>query len=151
MNSSETIMVILLFVGILAKSSLISTSACIILILKFTHLNFIFPFLEQHGLQIGLLFMLLSILVPLANGKISNRDIIYNATSLPGIMAIIGGTLATHLNSQGLKLMQVNPEIIFGLVIGSIIGILFFNGQPVGPLMAAGVAALFTEVFKLFQ
>jgi len=86
--------------------------------------------------------------VPLANGKISERDIIYNLTSIPGLLAILGGALATHLNSQGLQMMQADPAIIFGLIIGSIFGILFLGGMPVGPLMAAGIAALFTEFFK---
>ncbi|WP_066638845.1 DUF441 domain-containing protein [Desulfolucanica intricata] len=149
--SSITILITLLLVGILGRSNIIATAACVLLILKLANLQFLFPVLEKRGLEIGLLFLILSILVPLASGKIGNKDIIYNLTSLPGIMAILGGALATHLNGEGLKLMQVDPAIIFGLVLGSIIGIVFFNGQPVGPLMAAGITALFLEVIYLFK
>lgn len=141
----------LLLVGIASRSNLIATAACVLLVCKLSNLNFIFPILEKRGLELGLLFLLLAILVPMANGKITEKDLIYNITSLPGIMAIIGGALATHLNQHGLRLLQIDPEIIFGLVLGSIIGIVFFNGQPVGPLMAAGVAALFLEVFNYFR
>ncbi|MBO8136551.1 MAG: DUF441 domain-containing protein [Desulfotomaculum sp.] len=144
-------LVALLLVGLISRSNLIATAACVLLILKLSNLNFIFPLLEKRGLDLGLLFLLLSILVPLASGKVTEKDLIYNLTSIPGIMAIIGGALATHLNQQGLRLLQIDPEIIFGLVIGCIIGIVFFNGQPVGPLMAAGVAALFLEVFSYFK
>ncbi|AEF94114.1 UPF0756 membrane protein yeaL [Desulfotomaculum nigrificans CO-1-SRB] len=150
MQSGEITMIILLLVGLAARSNLISTCACILLVLQFTKLDFLFPYLETHGLELGLLFLLLSILVPIATNRISNRELLYNFTSLPGILAIIGGALATHLNSEGLKLMQIEPSIIFGLIIGSVIGIFFFNGQPVGPLMAAGVAALFFEVLSWF-
>lgn len=94
---------------------------------------------------------MLSILVPIATGQVAEKGLLYSLTSLPGIMAIIGGALATHLNQHGLRLLQIEPEIIFGLVIGSIIGIVFFNGQPVGPLMAAGVAALFLEVVRYLK
>lgn len=144
-------LVALLLIGIISRSNLIATAACVLLIFKLSNINFIFPLLEKRGLEIGLLFLLLSILVPMATGKVTERDLIYNLTSLPGIMAIIGGALATHLNQHGLQLLQIDPEIIFGLVLGSIIGIVFFNGQPVGPLMAAGVAALFLEVFSYFR
>ncbi|WP_031516126.1 DUF441 domain-containing protein [Desulfofalx alkaliphila] len=144
-------LVALLIIGIISRSNLIATAACVLLILKLSNLSFIFPLLERRGLELGLLFLLLAILIPMATGQITEKDFFYSFTSIPGIMAIIGGALATHLNQHGLKLLQINPEIIFGLVLGSIIGIVFFNGQPVGPLMAAGVAALFLEVFSYFN
>lgn len=151
MHTGETTMVILLLIGLAAKSSLISTCACILLVLQFSKLDFLFPYLETHGLELGLVFLLLSILVPIATDRVTTRELLYNVTSLPGLLAIIAGALATHLNSEGLKLMQIDPGIIFGLIAGSVIGILFFNGQPVGPLMAAGVAALFIEVLNWFR
>ncbi|MEW6696015.1 MAG: DUF441 domain-containing protein [Bacillota bacterium] len=151
MHSGETTMVILLLIGLAAKSSLISTCACILLVLQFSKLDSLFPYLETHGLELGLLFLLLSILVPIATDRVTTRELLYNITSLPGVLAIIAGALATHLNSEGLKLMQIDPGIIFGLIMGSVIGILFFNGQPVGPLMAAGFAALFMEVLNWFR
>ncbi|KJR96115.1 MAG: membrane protein [Peptococcaceae bacterium BRH_c4a] len=140
-------LVSLLLVGIIAQSNLIAIAACVLLILRFSRLHFIFPLLERRGLEVGLLFLLLSILVPIAQGSVTEKDLIYNITSLPGIMAIVGGAVATHMNGEGLKLLGVRPEIIFGLVIGSIFGIVFFRGVPVGPLMAAGIAALYLEIF----
>jgi len=149
--SGVNMLVALLLIGIVAHSNLIATAACLMLILKFTNLNVMFPFLERRGLELGLLFLILSILVPLANGKVSERDILYNLTSLPGILAIAGGALATHMNTRGLQLLKLDPEIIFGLVLGSILGIVFLHGVPVGPLMAAGVAALFMQSIRIFK
>lgn len=146
--SSELILAALLVVGVLAKSHLMAAAACILLFIKLARFNLAFNFLEQKGLELGLLILLLTIMVPLANGRISEHDIIYNLTSIPGLLAILGGALATHLNSQGLQMMQADPAIIFGLIFGSIFGILFLGGMPVGPLMAAGIAALFIEFFR---
>ncbi|MCL6635878.1 MAG: DUF441 family protein [Peptococcaceae bacterium] len=95
-----------------------------------------------------LLFLILSILVPLANGRVSERDIIYNLTSLPGLLAVAGGAVATQLNTEGLRLLQADPEVVFGIVLGSILGIVILNGVPVGPLMAAGATALFLKVLR---
>jgi len=149
--SGVNILVGLLLIGIMAKSNLIATAACLLLILKFTNLKMMFPLLERRGLELGLLFLILSILVPLANGRVSERDIIYNMTSLPGLLAIAGGALATYLNTIGIRLMKIDPEIVFGLVIGSIFGIVFLHGVPVGPLMAAGIAALFTGFTRFLR
>jgi len=146
--TSELILAALLVVGVLAKSHLLAAAACILLFIKLAKFDLAFNFLEQKGLELGLLILLLTIMVPLANDRISAHDIIYNLTSVPGLLAILGGALATHLNSQGLQMMQADPAIIFGLVFGSIFGILFLGGMPVGPLMAAGIAALFMEFFK---
>lgn len=141
-----SILVALLLVGMVARSNLIAIAACVLLILRFSNLHFVFPILERRGLEVGLLFLLLSILVPIAQGVVTERDLVYNMTSLPGITAIIGGIVATHMNSEGLNLLAVKPEIIFSLVIGSIFGIVFFHGVPVGPLMASGIAALYLEL-----
>jgi uncharacterized membrane protein (DUF441 family) len=145
------ILVALLLVGIIARSNLIATAACVLLIIKFSNLHFIFPLLERRGLEVGLLFLLLAILVPVASGKVTEKELLGTFTSLPGILAIIGGALATHLNGEGLRLLQIDPEMIFGLLIGSVFGIVFLNGIPVGPLMAAGLTALFLETIRLFK
>jgi uncharacterized membrane protein (DUF441 family) len=139
-------LVALLLVGIIARSNLISIAACVLLILRFSNLHFIFPLLERRGLEVGILFLLLSILVPVAQGFITGKDLIHNMISLPGILSVAGGALATHMNSEGLRLLSIKPEIIFGLVIGSIFGIVFFHGIPVGPLTAAGIAALYLDL-----
>lgn len=145
------LLVALLLIGIVARSNLIATAACVLLIIKFANLHFVFPLLERRGLEMGLLFLLLAILVPVATGKVTEREILVTFTSLPGILAIVGGALATHLNGEGLKLLQIDPEIIFGLLVGSVIGIVFMGGIPVGPLMAAGLTALFLELINLFK
>lgn len=145
------ILVALLLIGIIARSNLIATAACVLLIIKFANLNFILPLLEKRGLEVGLLFLLLAILVPVAKGEISEKDLLLTFTSLPGVLALIGGALATHLNGEGLQLLQIDPELIFGLLIGSIFGIVFLGGIPVGPLMAAGLTALFLETINLFK
>jgi len=143
-----TILVALLLIGILARSNLIAIAACLLLVLHFSRLNFIFPLIERRGLEMGLFFLLLSILVPIANGTVTYHGLLYNFTAVPGLLAIIGGAVATHINSEGLNLIGTRPEVIFSLMAGSVLGIIFFHGVPVGPLMAAGIAALYLDLLK---
>lgn len=144
----ETLLLVLIVIGLVAKAPLIATSACILLVLKLTKLTHYFPLIERRGLELGLLFLMLSVLVPFASGKISVKELKNCFISIPGLMAIIGGALATYMNGDGLRMLKVQPELLLGLVIGSIVGIVFFKGIPVGPLMAAGLTALFLKIIK---
>lgn len=145
---AETLLLVLIVIGLVAKAPLIATSACILLVLKLTKLTHYFPLIERRGLELGLLFLMLSVLVPFASGKISFKELKSCFISIPGMMAIIGGALATYMNGDGLRMLKVQPELLLGLVIGSIVGIVFFKGIPVGPLMAAGLTALFLKIIN---
>lgn len=149
--SGEITLVILIIVGIVGRSSILATAASVLLILKLTHFQRFFPMLERRGLEIGLLFLMISVLVPLVNGKIQFKDILGSFFTLAGIMAIVGGILATYLNGQGLDMLKQEPSLMMGLVIGSILGIVFLHGIPVGPLMAAAIAALLYRLITIFR
>lgn len=149
--SGEAILVILILIGLLGKSNIIATSACILLVLKLTNLQSLYPLLERRGLEAGLLFLNISVLVPFAAERISLQDIGGSFLTLSGILALIGGVIATYMNGQGLDLLQVEPEMMVGLVMGSIFGIVFLKGVPVGPLMAAGVTALLVKILHLLR
>lgn len=143
----EAVLVSLILVGILGKSNILATAACILLVIKLTRLYSLFPILERRGLELGLLFLMISVLVPFATGKVQPKEILGSFLTLSGMLAIVGGALATYMNGQGLGLLKIDPEMMVGLVIGGIIGIVVFKGVPVGPLMAAGLTALFLKIF----
>lgn len=145
--NGQVILVILIIIGLIGRSPIISTAACVLLIVKLIHLERYLPAIERRGLELGLLFLTFSVLVPFASGRISTKDIVGALTSWPGILALTGGALATYVNGKGLEMLKFDPQLVVGLVVGSIIGIVFFRGIPVGPLMAAGITAI---LFKLF-
>ena len=47
------------------------------------------------------------------------------------------------MGGRGVNFMSVQPSVIGGLLIGTVIGVAFFRGVPVGPLIAAGIVSLF--------
>jgi uncharacterized membrane protein (DUF441 family) len=148
--NADIIIVILIVVGIIGRSPLIATAASILLILKLIHLERFFPAVERRGLEFGLLFLTIAVLVPFASGKITYKDVIAVFSSVPGVLALIGGALATYMNGKGLEMLKMDPQLIVGMVIGSIFGILFMRGIPVGPLMAAAITAFLMRLFQMF-
>lgn len=146
----ELILIVLLFLGIFGRSNLVVTSACILLSLRYFRLDhMVLPVLEARGLEIGLVLLMLHILSPIATEKLTKEDL-RSVASFKGIFALVAGALATKLNGDGLVLMNTNPEIIFGMTVGTVLGILFLRGTPCGPVMAAAVTAVFLQIIGLF-
>ncbi|NLW06461.1 MAG: DUF441 domain-containing protein [Clostridia bacterium] len=146
MNTTTLILVLLMLLGILGRSNIIAAAAALLLLLQFTNMQRFYPLLERRALEAGLIFLVVSVLVPFASGRVSSREMLQSFITVPGVIAIASGIIATHMNSQGLELLQRFPQMMIGLVIGSIIGVAFFGGIPVGPLMAGGIAALLVQL-----
>jgi uncharacterized membrane protein (DUF441 family) len=149
--NGEILLVILIITGLVGRSNVIATSASLLLILKLTALERLFPALERRGLELGLLFLTMAVLVPFASEKISWKDVSPLFTTPYGLMALAGGAIATYMNGSGLDMLRSEPQMIVGLVIGSIFGIIFLRGIPVGPLMAAGITAIFLKIVQWFS
>ncbi|MZQ84269.1 DUF441 family protein [Paenibacillus sp. 5J-6] len=144
--NGNIILVTLIVIGLIGRSPIITTASCMLLALKLVGLMRYFPAMERRGLELGLLFLTIGVLVPFASERITVKDILSVFTSWPGIIALLGGALATYMNGKGLELLKIDPQLIVGLVIGSIFGIIFLRGIPVGPLMAAGITAFLLKV-----
>ncbi|MCL6612193.1 MAG: DUF441 domain-containing protein [Peptococcaceae bacterium] len=151
MDTSLPVLLVLLIIAIIGRSNLVAMASCILMAIKFSGLDFILlPLLEKKGLKFGLLVLMVYILLPLAKGEVTTKEVRYSFSTVPGLFALMGGALATHLNNEGLKLMKAMPEIIFGMTIGTILGTVFFKGVPCGPVMAAAVTAILLEIYSLF-
>jgi uncharacterized membrane protein (DUF441 family) len=144
--NGDILLVILIIIGLIGRSPIITTAACILLVVKLLALDRYLPTLERRGLELGLLFLTIGVLVPFASERISYKQVLSVFTTWPGIIALIGGAIATYMNGKGLELLKIDPQLIVGLVIGSIFGILFMRGIPVGPLMAAGITAFLLKL-----
>ncbi|UUZ79569.1 DUF441 domain-containing protein [Paenibacillus sp. P26] len=145
--NGDILLVALIIIGLIGRSHIITTATCILLVIKLISLDRYLPTIERRGLELGPLFLTMGVLVPFASERITLKDITSMFTTWPGILALIGGAIATYMNGKGLDLLKIDPQLIVGLVIGSIFGIIFLKGIPVGPLMAAGITAFLLKMF----
>ena len=149
MNAGKLILTILFLLGMVFRNNLVAASAGTLLVIKLVNLPSALKVLERHSLEWGLLFLLLAVMVPFALDKIGFQEIGRTFFTPVGVVAIVGGVLAAYLCGQGVILLQWKPEIMAGLVIGTLLGVSFLKGSPVGPLAAAGLAALLLHFFGL--
>ncbi|AXP62079.1 DUF441 domain-containing protein [Haemophilus influenzae] len=142
LNTIALLLVILLILGVLSNNSTITISAAVLLIMQQTFLSSHIPLLEKYGVKIGIIILTIGVLSPLVSGKIQLPDL-SGFLSWKMALSIAVGILVAWLAGKGVPLMGEQPILVTGLLIGTIIGVAFLGGIPVGPLIAAGILALF--------
>jgi uncharacterized membrane protein (DUF441 family) len=146
--TERVILLLLMALGVAARNALIVTSAGVVLIIQVLRLDRLFPIIEKRGLEGGLILLLMAVLVPFATGDVGWTEIKESFTSWTGLAAITGGMMAAVLSGYGVSLLQVRPEVIVGMVVGTILGVVLFKGIPVGPLAAAGFTAVLLAILR---
>lgn len=142
------VLLLILGAGVLGGNELVSVSAAVMLILQLAGFTGVFQFLDNHGVDIGVIFLMLGLLLPFATHSMGLSQTARSLFSPAGVIAIVVGTVAAYFAAQGVSMLQLHPEMLVGLVVGSVIGVYYFGGIPAGPLVAAGIAAL---IYKLIQ
>ncbi|MGR3807113.1 Uncharacterized membrane protein, DUF441 family [Pasteurella testudinis DSM 23072] len=141
-NTAALILVFLIILGYFSHNNSIIFSAAVLLVMQQSPLESYIPWLEKYGLHIGITILTIGVLSPLVSGKIKLDNPAILLLNWKMILAIVVGIFVAWLGGRGLTLMTASPSIITGLLIGTIAGVAFFKGVPVGPLIAAGMLSL---------
>lgn len=151
MLKANLVLFLFLCIGLFFGNSLVAAGAGTLLVLKLLNSPVLLAVLERHALQWGLLFLLIAVMVPLTKDQCGGKELLAVLLTPAGLVAVVGGITAAYLSGQGLGLLYYKPEIMIGLVIGTVLGVFFFKGMPVGPLAAAGLAAVLLKLMGLAQ
>lgn len=134
-------LVVLILLGVLSNNNAITLSALVLLFMQQTALAKYIPLSEKYGLSLGIIFLTIGVLSPLVSGKIQIPPL-SSFFNLKMLAAILVGILVAWVAGRGIPLMSSQPILVTGLIIGTITGVAFLGGIPVGPLIAAGILAL---------
>ena len=128
----------------LGNNGTITIAATVLLLMQQTVLAHYLPFLDKYALRVGIIILTIGVLSPLVSGKTTLVSIaqFFNAKMLT---AVVVGILVAWLAGRGVPLMSTQPELVTGLLVGTIIGVAFLGGIPVGPLIAAGILSFFAN------
>ncbi|WP_109078499.1 DUF441 domain-containing protein [Aggregatibacter kilianii] len=141
-NMIALLLVILILLGVLSHNSSITISAAVLLIMQQTLLSKYIPFLDKYGVTVGIVILTIGVLSPLVSGKVQLPPL-NTLLSWKMFLAVAVGILVAWLGGRGIPLMGEHPILLTGLIIGTILGVAFLGGVPVGPLIAAGILSLF--------
>ncbi len=149
MSFSNLIILIILVVAVIGNNKTVAIAGAIILLVNLLKMGQrVFPFFESKGIEIGIVFIMLAILVPLASGEIDRTQVMATLTNVRAIFAIAIGVLVAFLGGRGVDLMTTEPQLVTGIILGTIAGAAFLKGVPVGPLICSG---MLYYIFKLFR
>jgi uncharacterized membrane protein (DUF441 family) len=147
------VLVAISLLGIISKNSTVWIASTFLLFIsllsiKASPAQALLQWLEAKGLYIGIIILTIGVLSTIGLGKISWTDIWNTAKSYTGLASIAVGMFVAYLGGKGAHLLTTKPDVITGLLIGTIIGVAVFRGVPVGPLIAAGILAVVSSALK---
>lgn len=131
-------LVTLIFLGVISQNNSITISATVLLLMQQTALVQFVPLVEKHGLNIGIIFLTVGVLSPLVSGRVQVPTVA-EFLNFKIIASVLIGIFVAWLAGRGVFLMGQQPVLVAGLLIGTVIGVAFMGGIPVGPLIAAGI------------
>lgn len=140
-NPVALFLVVLIFLGVVGNNSSITISAAVLLLMQQTFLSKYITVMEKYGLNAGIIILTIGVLAPIISGKIQLPDL-KALLHWKMLLAIVIGILVAWFGGRGVGLLESQPILITGLLIGTIIGVAFLGGIPVGPLIAAGMLSL---------
>ncbi|MHB1041265.1 MAG: DUF441 domain-containing protein [Eubacteriales bacterium] len=142
MSQTVIILLIIAALGLAGKNSIVAAAAGILLVLHLLINERAMFFFEEYSLRVGIGIITFAVLIPFSTGSIGFQAILESFKSSVGLVAVFVGIAIAYLGGRGVTLLTGQPQVMIGLLIGTIIGVAFFKGVPVGPLIGAGLVAV---------
>ncbi len=137
------VLIVLLACGIFSQNTAVTIAAAVLIVFRITPLSEFFPLLQQHGLNLGIIILTIGVLTPIASGKLPGEAILKSFLSWKSLLAIAIGVFVAWLGGRGVKLMTNQPDVVAGLLIGTVAGVAVLRGSKFLPFVAATLARRF--------
>ncbi|EEL56234.1 MULTISPECIES: DUF441 family protein [Bacillus] len=133
---------IIVTLALLVKDYVLAGAACLLGVLLAVGQKTLLHLIQQYSFTIGIFFLMLFLLVPITSGKITSENVIKLITSPIGLGSILAGFTVSYIGGKGVGVLPMNPTILLGVLIGTLIAVLFTKGLPAGLIIAAGIIAI---------
>ncbi|MDM5155054.1 DUF441 family protein [Bacillus sp. DX1.1] len=134
---------IIVTLALLVKDYALAGTACLLGVLLAVGQKALLHLIQQYSFPIGIFFLMLFLLVPITSGKITSENVIKLITSPIGLGSILAGFTVSYIGGgKGVGVLPMNPTILLGVLIGTLIAVLFTKGLPAGLIIAAGIIAI---------
>ncbi|MGX7350992.1 hypothetical protein RU97_GL000294 [Enterococcus canis] len=140
---------LILLIAFIAKNQSLLIAALVVLVIKaLPGTDKLLTTIHGKGINWGVTIISITILIPIATGEITFRDLLQSFKSPVGWIAVFCGILVAVLSSKGVGLIAESPQVTVALVVGTIIGVVFLDGIAAGPVIAAGMAYCLIQVVE---
>ena len=128
--------------GLISHNTTVAVAILVLIIVRVTPLNGFFPWIEKQGLTVGIIILTIGVMAPIASGTLPASTLLHSFVNWKSLIAIAVGIFGSWLGGRGVQLMGTQPQMVAGLLVGTVLGVALFRGVPVGPLIAAGLVSL---------
>ncbi|WP_196599838.1 DUF441 domain-containing protein [Pectinatus frisingensis] len=149
MDSGYIVLSVIFISSLVGHNLTVVYAAGIVIVLKLLGVTGFMHIFAVHGLKWGIILMTAALLVPIATGDITFKTIIDSFKTPLGLAAIAAGVFTAATAGYGGGLLQGSPETVAAIVIGTMLGVFFFHGLAVGPLIAAGLTYFIMQFFTI--
>ena len=146
---NRIILVFLIGIAAIGNNKALFLGGIIVLALSFLDRTYLLKLDKNIFLNGGLILLMIWMLMPLIEtGNKSSFINVRNYLNLDGLIAVLSGFFVVTVAAKGLDLLNKNPSVLTGVLIGSIIGVTFFGGIPVGMMTGSGIAYLIIKILE---
>lgn len=150
-TQANLFLLLLLAIALIAKNQSLLFAVGFLIVIKAVGLDQkLFPVIQSKGINWGVTVITIAVLVPIATGDISFKQLGEAMKSYYAWIALGAGIAVALIAKNGLTLLENDPHITTALVIGTILAVALFGGVAVGPLIGAGIAYLAMQIVKIF-
>lgn len=146
---NEIILLSLIIISSLAKNKPMIFAGIVVFIISFLYKNYNIKLDKNIFLNGGMTLLMIWLLMPLVETRyeLSFFDI-KDYLNMSVIISLLSGFFVVVVAAKGLNLVNSNPSVLAGILTGSIIGVTFFGGIPVGMLTGSGIAYLIIKILE---
>lgn len=142
------LLLLVLSLGLISGNALIAGAALTLVLFKVADLEGLFPWILRYGFNLGLFFMVLTILTPVADERLSVSRFAGELLSRTGLVTVAVSAVLSVVARWGVNFLNLRPDLLVGLLVGGVLGVLFLGGVPTGPLIPAGVIAVLVHLLR---
>lgn len=148
MSEGYILLLLVLSLGLISGNALIAGAALCLVLLKAAEFHDLFPWILRYGFNLGLFFMVLTILTPIADERISVSRFAGELLSRTGLFTVAVSAVLSVVARWGVNSLNLRPDLLVGLLVGGVLGVIFLGGVPTGPLIPAGVIAVLIHLLR---
>lgn len=146
----ELLLAVMIALSLLTHNKSLCISVCIVLALRLVHAGPVLQLLSNNGISWAVIILTVGFLAPVAMGKYTLQELQQVFTSPVGWVAIVMGILVAVFGGKGVQVGQTDTVMTMGVITGTFLGVAFFRGSPVGPLIGSGMGFFTLRLLRLF-
>lgn len=133
------LLISLALISYFAGNMSLTISCLIVIICSILRAKYLLNYLDTKGLNHGVILLTVAILIPIATGKINYETMSAETLSIIGVITLLAGFIVSLNARDGVVFLSKRPDVVTPLIIGTVLGVLAFQGIAVGPVIASGI------------